>query len=67
MTKRCHQILTEYLEMNAISLGATFYDKEMEFKKWSGIWVKEQAKNEELEKVLGDDVDLDKEIRKLEM
>lgn len=66
MTKKCHEILKEYLEMNSMSLGSSFYDKEIEFKKWIALWEKEQAKNEELEAILGDGVNLDEEINKLE-
>jgi hypothetical protein len=58
--------LKDYLEINTMSLGGEFYEKEIEFKNWVGIWEKEQAKNEEMENLLGDDVDLDAEIRKLE-
>jgi hypothetical protein len=66
MTKKCHEILLEYLQMNTLSYGANFYDKEIEFKKWVDIWQEEQSKNEELESLLGEDIDLDSEIRKLE-
>lgn len=52
--------------MNSMSLGSSFYDKEIEFKKWIALWEKEQAKNEELEAILGDGVNLDEEINKLE-
>lgn len=41
-------------------------EKENELKKWVRVWEIEQAKNSQLEMLLGDNVDIDHEIRNLE-
>ena len=41
-------------------------EKEKELKKWVQVWEREQAKNSQLEMLLGDNVDIDHEIRNLE-
>lgn len=66
MTKKCHNILAEYLEINAISSGGEFYDKEMEFKKWIKIWETQQKKIEDIQALVQSDIDIESEIRKME-
>lgn len=66
MTQKCHLILAGSLESGSINYGGSFIQKEKDFNDWVAIWQKEQQKNQQLETLLGDGVDIDHEIRNLE-